>query len=255
MTGGGDQGVQVISRAAHVLRSLAVQRDGMTVADISHDLALPRSTTHRILRALSVEGLTRRTAAGRYTLGYGLESLATAARGDLQAQAAAHMLRLSSRLGETAELGVLCGADVLLLDRRVSGRTLRAASEIGERLPAHATATGKALLAALPRSQLSRLLADPLPSVTQETITSRATLLAQLEIVRRTGVAFSVEEHAAGVCTVAVAVTDRVGETAALAVVVPATRFGDRDEIAAALLAEGRRLQGELGGPDAGQSA
>jgi DNA-binding IclR family transcriptional regulator len=252
---GHDQGVQVISRAAHVLRSLAEQRDGMTVAAISHDLALPRSTTHRILRALSVEGLTRRTATGHYTLGYGLRSLATAARSELQSRAASHMLRLSSSLGETVEFAVLCGADALLLDRLVSGRTLRAASEIGERLPGHSTAAGKALLSTLPRDQLLQVLPDPLTALTASTITDRTALLAELDDVRRTGSAFSVEEHAAGVCSVAVAISDRAGETAALSVVVPAARFDGKIEIAAALVDERRRLQHDLGAPLADQPA
>jgi DNA-binding IclR family transcriptional regulator len=246
VTDGREQGVQVISRAAHVLRALATHADGKTVAAVARDLALPRSTTHRILRALSAEGLARRTATGRYALGYELENLATAARTGLRSRVPPHMLRLSSRLGETVELAVLDGPDVMLLDRNVSRRTLRATSEVGERSPAHAAAAGKALLATLPFDELVRALPDPLPRLTPQTITSRRALLAELDVIRHTGIAFDVEEHAAGVCSVAAVVWDRGAETAALAVVVPAARFGDKDEFAAALLDERRRLQDDL---------
>jgi IclR family acetate operon transcriptional repressor len=244
---GRDRGVQVISRAAHVLRSLATRQDGMTVANVANDLELPRSTTHRILQALSKEGLTRRTATGRYTLGFELGSLASAARSDLLTRAAPHMLRLGSRLGETVELTVLSGPDVMLMDRSVSRHSLRATSEIGRRLPAHATAGGKALLAALPRSEVEQLLPRALEPLTPATITSRDALLDELESVRSGGTAADVEEHAAGVCSVAVVVGDRGGEAAALCIVVPAARYELRSDFEAALLRERRQIQHELG--------
>lgn len=239
------EGIQVISRAAAVLRRLAGERDGLTVVDIARGVGLPRSTTHRIVLALTSEGLARRAADGRFTLGLEFESLAEAARSCLRRRLGPHLLSLSEQTGETAELGVLSGGDVLFIDSHASRQTLRVVWTVGSRAPVHATASGKALLAALPEKSVERMLPRSLTGLTESTITSRAKLLEELELVRDTGTAHDIEEHSLGVCSVATAVTDMNGETAALAVVVPTARFSTRHSIEVALLRETRQIQRE----------
>ena len=240
-------GVQVITRAAAIMRQLAGHRDGLTVIDVARGVDLPRSTTHRIILALTQEGLARRGADGRFTLGLEFESLAEAARSSLRRKLSPHLLRLTERTGETAELGVLSGGDVLFIDSHASRQTLRVVSEVGTRAPVHATASGKALLAALPRDRVERMLPRLLVGLTKRTITSRDALLEELDRVRQTGTALDIEEHSLGVCSVATAVTDENGETAALAVVVPTARFSTRATIEAALLRESRQIRREVG--------
>ena len=240
-------GVQVISRAAAVLRRLAGERDGLTVIDIARGVGLPRSTTHRIVLALTREGLAHRAADGRFTLGLEFESLAEAARFSLRQRLGPHLLRLSEQTGESAELGVLSGGDVLFIDTHPSRQTLRVVSAVGSRAPVHATASGKAQLAALPEATVERMLPRSLSGLTRSTITSRARLLEELDLVRSTGAAFDIEEHSLGVCSVATAVTDRNGETAALALVVPTARFSSRSALEATLLRETRQIQREAG--------
>ena len=240
-------GVQVISRAAAVLRRLAGERDGLTVIDVARGVGLPRSTTHRIILALTSEGLARRATDGRFTLGLEFESLAEAARSSLRQRLGPHLLRLSEQTGETAELGVLSGGDVLSIDSHASRQTLRVVSEIGTRAPVHATASGKALLAAMPEESVEHMLPRALAGLTRRTITNRSRLLEELDRIRSTGTAFDIEEHALGVCSVATAVTDRNGEAAALAIVVPTARFSTRRALEATLLRETRQIQREVG--------
>ena len=240
------EGIQVISRAAAVLRRLAGERDGLTVIDIARGVGLPRSTTHRIVLALTNEGLARRTADGRFTLGLEFESLAEAARSSLRQRLGPHLLRLSEQTGETAELGVLSGGDVLFIDTHPSRQTLRVVSTVGSRAPVHATASGKALLAAMPEESVERMLPRSLTGLTRSTITSRDRLLEELDEVRSTGTAFDIEEHSLGVCSVATAVTDQNGETAALAIVVPTARFSTQER------ARGHPAQGDPADPARG---
>ena len=103
------------------------------------------------------------------------------------------------------------------------------------------------LLAALPEATVERMLPRSLSGLTRSTITSRARLLEELDLVRSTGAAFDIEEHSLGVCSVATAVTDRNGETAALALVVPTARFSSRSALEATLLRETRQIQREAG--------
>ena len=110
----------------------------------------------------------------------------------------------------------------------------------------YATAGGKALLAALPPGEAERLLPSTLRPLTPQTITSRDALLGELDRVRRTGSAVDVEEHAAGICSLAAIVRDH-GEAVALSIVVPVTRFARHGDLEAALLLERRQIQHELG--------
>ena len=146
-------GVQVIARAADVLRRLAAEPRGLTLAQLSTRVSLPRTTTHRIVSALTREGFVRATPSGRLRIGPALVGLVLASRSDLRHEVGPYLERLSRDLRETVDLAVLDAGEVLFIDQHTSRRTLRIVSEIGARFPMHATANGKALLAALrPRS-------------------------------------------------------------------------------------------------------
>ena len=244
------EGIQVIARATNVLRHLAGGPDGLSIAQLAGSLGLPRSTTHRIVQALTKEGLAREISSGRYVLGPELMSLAFAGHRGLRSQLSPHVQQLSTQLGETVDLAVLSDADVLFIDQHVSRQTLQVASQVGARFPAHCTASGKALLATLPRWRVERLLPWALPPLTPRTITSRRAMLEELDRIGRSGVAYDFEEHSPGIIAVAVAITDHCGETAALSVVVPSARYREREDLEEALLGEWRDIQSELGHPE-----
>jgi len=243
------EGVQVIARAAEMLRRLAAEPHGLTLIELSARVGLPRSTAHRIVSALAQEGFVRAAPSGRLRIGPALIGLAVASRSDLRHEVAPYLERLSHELRETVDLAVLDAGEVLFIDQYVSRRTLRIVSEIGARFPLHATANGKALLAALSPDEVFELLPKRLAATTENTITDRAVLLAELEQVRATGLAYDREEFSSGIASVGTAVRDAIGAVAAITVVVPASRFSDSEaEITAALLRTRDEIQAVLSG-------
>ena len=243
------EGVQVIARAAEVLRHLAAEPRGLTLAELCTRCGLPRSTAHRIVSALASEGFIRQAPSGRLRVGPALVGLAFSSRGDLRHEVGPHLERLSHKLRETVDLAVLDAGEVLFIDQYTSRRTLRIVSEIGARFPLHATSNGKALLAALSPEEVDELLPRRLTAYTKNTITDRATLLRELDEIRVTGISCDREEYTVGIAAVGTAVRDAVGALAAITIVVPAARFNDSEpELAAALARTRDEIQAVLSG-------
>ena len=251
-----DGGVQVIARAADILRTLDEVPTGLSLSEIAERVRLAKSTVHRLVVALEAEGFVISASPnGRVRLGPGLAVLAAAATGDLVGHLRPHLVDLSTSLKETVDLAVLDGDRVLFIDQIAAPRRLRAVSAIGARFPLHCTANGKALLAELSREEARRLLPARLPARTPATITSRTRLWQELDEVRRTGVAYDREEHALGICAVGATVRDRLGNLVAITVVVPAQRFtGNERRLAERLLETCDAAQAELGGDWRGSS-
>jgi len=151
-------GVQVLSRAAQMLRRLAAEPDGLTSIELADRVGLPRSTAYRIVGTLCQEGFMRVTPSGKLRIGAGLMGIAAAGRRDLRHEAAPYLERLSHELHETVELVVLDGDEALFTNQFVSSRSLRVVAEVGDRFPLYCTACGKALLAELPHAEAERLL-------------------------------------------------------------------------------------------------
>lgn len=241
-------GVQVIARAADVLRELAAEPGGLTPAELAVRTGLARSTCHRITSALSGEGFVGVSASGHLSVGPGLIGLAVASRRELRLEVAPYLERLSHELRETVDLAVLDGGEVLFVDQYASRRTLRIVSDVGARFPSHCTANGKALLARLAPDELAAVLPARLERLTPATITSRRRLLDELALVRATGLAFDREECSQGICAVGATVCDAAGSPAAITIVVPASRFsGSEGSFAAALLRVRDDVQRVLG--------
>jgi DNA-binding IclR family transcriptional regulator len=229
-------GIQAIARAARVLRALEAVPAGMTLGDLSAAVELPKSTVHRIVGALAAEELVTAPARGPVRLGSALARLATASRHALREELAPVLLALRQELEETVDLAVLEGATVRFVDQLAAPHRLRAESAVGAVFPAHATANGKALLAALPDEQVAALLPERLERFTSNTITSRDELLAELATIRREGVAYDREEHTEGISAVGAAIVDDGGPVAAISVPAPSVRFArERERNARAL--------------------
>jgi DNA-binding IclR family transcriptional regulator len=105
---------------------------------------------------------------------------------------------------------------------------LRAVSAVGETFPLHCSANGKALLSVVDEQKLERLLRGPLPRLTANTIVNRADLVKTIELVRRNGVAYDLEEHTEGICAVGTAFLDPIGRAVAISIPVPTTRFRNK---------------------------
>jgi DNA-binding IclR family transcriptional regulator len=234
--GGGERrhGVQAIARAAAVLRALEGAPEGLALGEIAAATALPKSTAHRIVAALAEEGLVA-VDGGRVRLGAAVARLGAAGREALGERLRPLLLSLRQELDETVDLAVLDGSSIRFVDQVPAPHRLRAVSSVGELFPLHCTASGKALLAAMPEQQALALLPSRLPRLTANTFARREELLAELAQVRRDGIAYDREEHTEGICAVGAAVCES-GDPAAAAVSipVPVQRFNER-RLAAAL--------------------
>jgi len=243
------QPVKSADRTLDVLEALAASGQRPTLGELARRLNIPKSSLHGVLRTLQARGWVQVDETGtRYSLG--LRALRVGAAfvetDDAVALLAPVLDELAARFGETVHLGRLDGADVVYLAKRESVHPLRLFSAIGRRLPAHATALGKALLAQLDEDRLAALLPTPLPRLTPHTLTDPDALRADLAAVRAAGYAVDREENSEGIICIAVAVPPhRVGHpgqpeaTDAISISLPVSRHSAdlQERIAAALLA------------------
>lgn len=214
--------IQVIARAAHLLRCLG--GDTLTLAVLAKRTGLPRSTVQRIVDALAAERLLE-TGEGGVRLGWGLKELGDCVAASVVGQLREPLQQLFRQTRETVDLSVLQGAQMRFLERFVSDQEVRVVPILDRPFAAHAMANGKAILACHAQSQVERLLPDTLAALTGNTLTSRAALARELDLVRASGVAQDREEHAPGVCAIATCVSLPGLRPYAISVVVPAFRF------------------------------
>jgi DNA-binding IclR family transcriptional regulator len=218
--------VQVIARAASVLRALEGEQAGLSLAQIAERVNLARSTVQRIVDALRAEQfLIAATPTSGVRLGPALIRLAESASVDFDQITRPVMLKLSQQLGETVDLSVLKGFSAVFTDQIQGAHRLRAVSAVGETFPLHCTANGKALLSIMPPAALDRFLAKPLARMTANTINKPAELRSAIQACVKTGLAFDDEEYTEGICAVGTAFFDPLGRSLALSVPVPTTRF------------------------------
>ncbi|GAA2216273.1 IclR family transcriptional regulator [Nonomuraea monospora] len=228
MTGlGAPNGVQVIARAAQLLRVLEVEPLGLSLTELADRVALPRSTVHRIVAALIAEGfLAAGTLPGQVVIGPVFARMATAATTELWRPVEPYMRLLAEQLGETVDCAVKDGSRVRVIHViPTTSHTLRAIAETGQTFPLHCSAKGKALLAAHSAEAALDMLPSKLERLTPNTLTDREELARNLSEVRSTGVAYSREESAVGVSCAAIALWSAARVPLAVSVVVPSQRF------------------------------
>lgn len=199
-----------------ILRFLAHQAGPAPAATIARELALPRSTTYHLLDTLCEEGFVVHLAQERrYGLGVGAYELGTGytRHAPLQRLGRVLLASLVDRTRHHARLGVLHGRDVLfVVEERAPGRS-PLVTDVGVRLPAQLTASGRAMLAALPSAQVRALFPDPSAFVLRHGQGPRSpSALRQILVdVRRRGFAVEDGEVTPGFSSVAAAVTDHTG--------------------------------------------
>lgn len=218
-----------IGRAARVLDTIARGRVPLTLTEVTTRSGLPRSSVHRLLRALENEHFVSRSLdGGGYSLGSGCLGIGLDGYLRLVTGNRARLMRMCDAVGEPAELAILRGNAALIVDQispRIGGLNIL---NIGSRFPLHANGSGKALLAKLSRESRDRLLVDSLIPVTDDTIANRIVLEHQLDKVAQLGIAVDLEECRPGICTVATATTSPAGDLQALAIALPANRFAHK---------------------------
>ena len=218
--------VQVIARAATILRALEDENAGLSLGQIAQRVNLARSTVQRIVAALESEKLViAATPNGRVRLGPAIMRLAASVRSDFIALARPFLERLSAELHETVDLSTVKKDHLVFIDQVIGSQRLRTVSAVGETFPLHCTANGKAYLAQLTDVGVEELIGRSYEPRTPKTLTRLETLLEELKAVRRTGVAYDREEHTLGICAAGVALRDPLGNSVAISVPVPSQRF------------------------------
>ncbi len=233
----GQSQVQVIARAAAILRALEQQATGLSLGQIAQRVGLARSTVQRIVAALEAEKfLIAASPNGRVRLGPTILRLATSARTDFVAVARPFLVELSHELRETVDLAAIKKDHLVFIDQVPGSQRLRAVSAVGETFPLHCTANGKAYLAGLEDAAIVRLIGTSYERRTQRTITRIDDLLRDLKSVRKNGIAIDREEHTRGICAAGVVTRDPLGNAVAISVPVPAQRFYEHQRHIAARL-------------------
>jgi DNA-binding IclR family transcriptional regulator len=245
-------GTQAVRRAVRLLKALGSEAGEPTLAELVRAVGLNKTTAYRLLTALEAEGLVERGNGDGYRLGPELLVLGSRVPGahDLREAARGELLALAKKTRETAHLELRVGGETLILDEAMGSHRVGTTPSVGTRWPAHATSTGKVLLAALGEDDLAALLTSPLPALTPRTITDPLALRRELRRVRDRGYATGIEELEPGYMAVAVPVHARDGQVvAALGIGGPRVRLDPErlTAIAKALPSHAARISERLG--------
>lgn len=241
--------IQVIDRLAALLQALAGAEGAASLKVLVAETGLPPSTAVRILAAAGENGLVERDPRGGYRLGPRLARLAGSrtTRLDVREEARAVMDWLRDQVGETVNLTMREGDEVVYVERSTPRRTLRVEQVVGSRAPLHTTAVGKLMLGEGGRRMVEDYAARTgLPRFTPNTRGDLEQLWADIERSRMRAYAYDDEEAEPGVGCIGVLVRDHEGRAVAgLSVSAPIER---RREAWVPLVVEaGRRLSARLG--------
>jgi DNA-binding IclR family transcriptional regulator len=235
-------GIQVIARAAEILRALETEPQGLSLGQLAERVGLARSTVQRIVGALAAEHLLiAASPASGVRLGPALVRMASAANVELDRLLRPALVTLSQAVKETVDLSVLKGNESVFIDQIPGAHRLRAVSAIGESFPLHCTANGKALLSLLPEEKWTQIVGRSPRAMTANTITSLDQLRREVEECRRTQLAFDREEHTEGICAVGTALLDPLDRPIAISIPVPTTRFAREEDRLVTELRRARR--------------
>lgn len=221
---------QLVDRIGAILGLYTFGRGEWGVTELGRELGLAKSTVSEIVASLVEQGLLERTPRGRFRLGWRVFSLnqVLLESAPLVRESRPVMQELVERYGESSHLMVLERDQAVIVEKvQATLATQIMLSRIGARLPAHCSACGKLLLAALPEGELERLFGDAeLQTFTAATLTDPGALRAELATIRTSGVAFDREEIVPGLSCLAAPIRDEAGKVVAgLSLSMPTYRF------------------------------
>lgn len=223
--------VEAVDEAVKLLFIVAAA-PGLGVTELARRSGITKARAFRLLATLESRDLVRRQGpAAAYVLGLQALHLGAAAREqiDLVKLAEEPIAALGAELNESVALRVRDGLESVCVARCESTHSLRVHSEIGHRLPLHAGASSKLLLAFAPPDVVAAVMAGERKRFTPQTLVAKGTLLAEIDTIRREGHSVSVGERAPDTAALAVPVYDGAGEViAALSVSAPSTRMTEQ---------------------------
>jgi IclR family KDG regulon transcriptional repressor len=250
--------IKSVVRTLTLIEALSAHPAGATITALAAELALPKSSVFRMLHTLLEFGYVRQDpTTERYALGSRFLHLAASVEHGSDVRSLAHplLVELSARTTETVHLAVPVGTHMVYIDKIDSPRAVVMASRIGEQLPLHCSALGKAYLSAMPADE-RRTIVDglPLDRRTKRTLADPDALLDDLETCARRGFAIDNVENEEGVrCVGAAILDDRHRPIAALSVSAPASRLslGAARKVGPHCAETAARVSRELGGTPA----
>jgi DNA-binding IclR family transcriptional regulator len=228
-------GLKTLDKALALLEFFSIKEkergEEIGVSEINKTLHLGLSTIHRILTTFKARGyIIQNQKTMKYRLGIKLFELGYTVQNinRLIETIKPYLCQLSQSTGETGNLAILEGKEVVYIAKVESSEVLTTNIKVGARLPANCTALGKISLAFMPKKEFDNLYKDNkvLPSLTSNSITSLKELKKQLKKIREQGYAVDKEEYKAGVNCMAVPIKDKKGNAiAAISLTGPALRF------------------------------
>ncbi|MEP3247726.1 MAG: IclR family transcriptional regulator C-terminal domain-containing protein [Sneathiella sp.] len=222
--------VQSLTRALSILNVIAENSSGLTLTGISRALGLAPSTTHRLLTTLQEERYVQYDRDNSHWQ-IGMQAFVTGngflSSRDLVGVARPFMRRMMEENGETVNLAISEGDDVIYMAQVESREMMRVYSKPGNKVPLHCSGVGKAIMMLMPRTDIERIAAQKgLPKLTDKTLTDLVSLKAELMQSKKQGFAVDDEEHAVGLRCVASVIYDEYAEPlAALSISGPAARI------------------------------
>jgi DNA-binding IclR family transcriptional regulator len=245
--------IQSVDRAARILKALAAGPRRLGVSELADRLDMSRPTVHGLLQTLQAHGFVEQDRdSDKYQLSAGLLQLGNSYLdlNELRGRSIVHAERLADRSGAAVRVGVLHGFSVIVVHHVFSPERTFQVLEVGAQMPSHATALGKAMLAYAPAQHLKDLTSEPLTKLTGRTLSVRS-LLADLEGVRKRGIARERDEAVIGESSLASPIFDHAGHPVGAIGVV-----GDTEEIlprgpakglTASVMDAARRISRDLG--------
>lgn len=256
MAGGSARGQSVTGRVLSILAVFEQSLAPRSLTEIARETGMPLSTAHRLLAELEAWDALQRDAHGRYQVGLRLWELGQHAERQVRDTARPLLQDLYTLTQETVHIAVREHTEALYIDRVYGSRRVPQASRVGGRLPLHATAVGKVLLAFEETSLREALLAEPLERRTDSTHVDVTALRSELEVVRERGFALTLNEVRRGSASIAVPIFQRAVRdadatrpvAAALGLVTNAEFAGTLERHLPALRGIARRIETSVGG-------
>ncbi len=226
--------IQSIDRALQVLELFSLEKPEWGVTEISKALNIYKSNIHNILSTFAERGFVEKDAkTDKYKLGTKFFELGSIVikNMDLRKIARTYIEKLSKEFNETVHLGVLNGGEIISIEQEESNKSLCSHIIIGKRAPLHCTAVGKAIIAFLPKDEISLILKEKgLKKFTKNTITTKEDLEKEFKKIRKQGYSIDNMEHEEGVRCIASPIRDYSGGViAGMSVSGPAFRINENN--------------------------
>lgn len=221
-----------VANAIRLLKAFSDENYEIGISDLGKQLKLPKSTVHRLASTLiEANMLEQSEETGKYRLGLVVFELGSLVRRkmDFSTEAKPFLMALREKTGETVHLAILDGASIVYINSLESKQAIRMTLDVGVRMPAHATAAGKVMLAYQPAEVVEAIIAGGLAARTPNTIVDPEEFRRELALVRNRGYALADEEGEVGVRGLAAPVRDYNGNViAAASIAGPAQRLSKK---------------------------